>query len=294
MAPLSEFQLPLPPDGPPPGYRWKHHPASQQSTTTAFKTRIDQRDTFLGRPRCVVCGLYDETVVMVQHCHISMRSEPGVWTDLKDRNWIPALAKDHPEHEPRNGLLMCATHHQAFDHYSFFIRYFPEICKFVFINYSGTPLFQQFHGKAIALDDNDRHAPFPSLFILHEMRVRGFHPFQPTNPDIPDDITWQDWIISDGLLSDKKGTFHREPQKGNRNTQITDLHMTPITRGGTPGPSGGKRTLALTSNTIHEILEATRSMPSWKECQKEGMSWNGTADENVERYISCIGVHDRD
>jgi hypothetical protein len=51
---------------------------------------------------------------------------------------------------------------------------------------------QDFHGKAIALDIRDHHAPFPSRFILHEMRVRGFHPFEPVQPTMPDDVLWQD------------------------------------------------------------------------------------------------------
>lgn len=79
----------------------------------------------------------------------------------------------------------------------------------MFVNYSGAPTLQQFHGKAIALDIKDHHAPFPSLFIIHEIRVRGFHPLQPTAPDIPDAIPWQDWILSDGLVNNETGTFYR-------------------------------------------------------------------------------------
>lgn len=41
--------------------------------------------------------------------------------------WIPGGAKEHGEHEPRNGLTMCKNHHDGFDRYYFFMRYFPEV-----------------------------------------------------------------------------------------------------------------------------------------------------------------------
>jgi hypothetical protein len=96
----------------------------------------------------------------------------------------------------------------------------PSIhCKqahvFVFVNYCGRRSLDPFHGKAIAIDINDQHAPFPSIFIIHEMRVRGHNPFQPTQPDLPDAIAWQDWLISDDLLLDTPNPtnkiFKRDP-----------------------------------------------------------------------------------
>ncbi|KAH9990337.1 hypothetical protein BJV77DRAFT_621645 [Russula vinacea] len=100
----------------------------------------------------------------------------------------PSQAKAHPQHEPRAGLLMCCSHRVLFNGHEFFIRFLPDIRKFVLVNYTNEPTLQQFHGKAIALDIRDRHAPFASLFILHEMRVRGFHPTKPIEPAMPDDI----------------------------------------------------------------------------------------------------------
>ena len=107
-------------------------------------------------------------------------------------------------------MLMCRTHHGQFNSYAFFIHFFPDvrlIClwfgpsiysnqirKFMFINYSSHPYLQQFHGKAITLDIKDKHMPFPSLFIIHEMRVRGFHPFQPVVPTVPDDMARLDLV----------------------------------------------------------------------------------------------------
>ena len=90
-----------------------------------------------------------------------------------------------------------------------------QIQKFILINYSGQDDIDiaPYHGKAIALDIADRHAPYPSIFIIHEMRVRGYHPFHNTGPDVPnlDAINWQDWVITSGVWDNTTNQFHREP-----------------------------------------------------------------------------------
>ncbi|KIJ36028.1 hypothetical protein M422DRAFT_179905, partial [Sphaerobolus stellatus SS14] len=113
------------------------------------------------------------------------------WMVLKQHHWIPQQAKTEPGHEPGDSLSMCPAHHRLFDRYHFF---YMQIHKFVFINYSGAHSLQQLYGKAVALDINHCHAPFPSVFIIHEMHVHGFNPLQPITPDIPDTIHWKDWI----------------------------------------------------------------------------------------------------
>ncbi|KAI0249131.1 hypothetical protein BJV78DRAFT_1378325 [Lactifluus subvellereus] len=283
MVVLSTIPLPLPPNAPPPGYGLEDRDMSVISTTTAFKTGVDNRDKFLGLRRCVVCGIS----MVLQHCHIIMDSELEVWTDLKARNWVPSETKGYPRHEPRDGMLMCSNHHNAFDRYLFFIRYSPETHKFVFVNYSGHPDLQQFHGKAIALDITQRYAPFPSLFIIHEWRVRGFHPFKPTQPTMPNEIAWQDWIISDGVFDSASGSFNRNPSSDISSQQ---LQLQPMNAGET---SSGGHTLALNADVIADILAATHAMPSWKACQMEGTSWTGTAEENIQKYVSSIRIEDR-
>jgi hypothetical protein len=85
--------------------------------------------------------------------------------------------------------------------------------KFVLIDYSDHYYddIQPYHGKAIALDVADKHTPFPSLFIIHEMRVRGYHPFHDTSPYVPDDdaIDWQDWVKTCGVWDNTRSHFHR-------------------------------------------------------------------------------------
>ncbi|KIY52854.1 hypothetical protein FISHEDRAFT_23499, partial [Fistulina hepatica ATCC 64428] len=272
----------LPPNGPPSGYGWEERDMSLLSTTTAFGTGIDERDKFFGERRCVICGVGG---LVLQYCHIIREAEPE-WSDLKDRGWVPSEAKNHPGHESRDGLLMCPSHHVWFDGYEFFIRYFPDIRKFVFVNFSGSRHLQPFHGKAIALDIRDRHAPFPSLFIIHEMRVRGFHPFSPVAPEVDDGNLWQDWILSDGVFDNALGSFNRDgpPPSGNNDVYKQPLlgFQPPTTGAG--GPSSGRRTVALNEDVIADILAATHAMPSWKACQMEGTSWAGTAEENVQKY----------
>ncbi|KAI0252307.1 hypothetical protein BJV78DRAFT_1124842 [Lactifluus subvellereus] len=293
MVCLSTIPLPLSPNGPPPGYGWEDRDMSVLSTTTAFIAGIDHRDSFLGWRRCIICGIDNARVL--RHCHIIRQSEPDVWIRLKERNWIPELAKDNPQHEPRDGLLMCNNHHSFFDGHSFFIRYLPEIRRFVFVNYSGDSHLQQFHGKAIALDIDDHHAPFPSLFIIHEMRVRGYHPFEPTVPIMPDEVPWQDWISSDGVIDSASGSFKRDKRRGNpnNNTSSQQQPQSQPTTMSAGGASSGGRKVELNADVIADILAATHAMPSWKACQMEGTSWAGTAEENIQTYVSSIGVEDR-
>ena len=161
----------------------------------------------------------------------------------------------------------------------------------MFINYSGHPNLQQFHGKAVALDIKDKYAPFPSLFIIHEMRVRGFHPFRPIVPTIPDGIPWQDWILSDHVFDNTSDSFKRNRPPPNRNNSVSaqiQLPFHPTTT--SPDGASSQHTLALNADVVTDILAATHAMPSWKACQVEGTSWSGTAEENIEKYVSSIGV----
>jgi hypothetical protein len=67
---VTTFNLPLQSGAPPLGFGWDKFSISELSTTTAFDTRIDGRDTFLGQRTCVICG---EEVF--DHCHIIPQAE---------------------------------------------------------------------------------------------------------------------------------------------------------------------------------------------------------------------------
>ncbi|KIL67584.1 hypothetical protein M378DRAFT_22754 [Amanita muscaria Koide BX008] len=98
-------------------------------------------------------------------------------------------------------------------------NYQKQMGKFILINYSDELSLREFHNRAVALVNNHRYLPFPALFLVHEMRVRGFHPFAPVNPNIPDVITWREWIVSEGVFTEASGLFRREtpPAPSNRN-----------------------------------------------------------------------------
>jgi hypothetical protein len=163
---------------------------------------------------------------------------------------------------------------------------------FVFVNYSDRQELQQFHGTVIGIDSDDLHAPFPSLFIIHEMRVRGFHPFQPIQPELPVELAFADWIDSDDLWDYEKDGFKR--QKPPRRGKLPPRRKPTQAQSSTAGASASHtRKLGLNANVIADILTATRAMPSWKACQWENTSWKGTAEENIQKYVSSIGVEDR-
>jgi len=159
----------------------------------------------------------------------------------------------------------------------------------VFINYSGNRFLQQFHGKSIALDIKDKYAPFPSLFIIHEMHVHGFHHFQPVDPTVLDDIPWQDWILLDYVFDNVSDSFKCDlPPPNHNHSSVQAQHpFHPTTMA-----SSGQHTLALSADVITDILMAMCAMPSWKACQVEGTSWMGTAEENIQKYVSSIGAQD--
>ena len=143
------------------------------------------------------------------------------------------------------------------------------------------------HGKAIALDKRDRYVSFASLFIIHEWRVRGCNPFQPLAPTIPAKILWQDWI-----KFDKKSGFQRDtPPASPRRKDV--YRLTPQRQSlpaSTSGAGASTQILpALDNDFIAEILAITRSLPTWKACELENTSWDGTAEENTKKYLDKSG-----
>ncbi|EJF59951.1 hypothetical protein DICSQDRAFT_64233 [Dichomitus squalens LYAD-421 SS1] len=291
MPPLSAFPLPLQPFDAPLGFGWLEREFSTLSTSTAFDTGLNERDIFSGKNRCVVCGygLY------LEHCHIIPQSKPELWAELKARRWLPEQAKHRVQHEPRNGILMCPNHHKMFDSLDAFIRFDPQTRKFIFINHSNRHEAQEHHGKAIALDIQHRHVPFPSAFIIHEVRVRAAWPFQP-DPHVPDEINWQDWITSDGVV-DATGKFRHDPEPDKHDVPLpspsspVETQVPSLEAAGT-GTSGWRRLAPVDDDLIAKILAFQHTMPSWKACVIEGTSWDGTAEENMQKYVSIVGLGD--
>jgi hypothetical protein len=109
------------------------------------------------------------------------------------------------------------------------MRHKKQRQKSILVNYSDHLIedLQLHHGKAIVIDIPDWHAPFPSIFIVPEMRVRGYHPFQTINPNMPDSdvITWQDWVLDDGVFDSDRGHFRRDGLPLNRDKWQSLCHL---------------------------------------------------------------------
>ncbi|KAF8960878.1 hypothetical protein BDZ97DRAFT_1831237 [Flammula alnicola] len=271
----GDLFTPLPQNGPPSGFGFSERPLSELSASTAFNTGINRRDTRGGYRRCVVCGIK----VALDYAHIIPQAEREVltWATLKAKHYIPQAAKS-AQHEPRNGLSLCKTHHYLFDEFYFFIRYNPDTQQFVLINHSCEESLSLFHGKVILMDIKDPHCPFPALFLIHEQRVRGFWPFS-EQPTIPGPILPQDWISRNAHSSGGDAVSDAGPSNAavaiSSSGQVVPYLGQPIS---------GQMALTLDDSTISKILFATQHMESWKACVQEGTSWEGTADENITKY----------
>jgi len=119
---------------------------------------------------------------------------------------------------------------------------------------------KQFHGKAIALDIKDMHAPLPLLFLVHEYTVRGMNFYQPTL-DMQVTSGWQGWLVDEGVVNetdDGSFTFNREaPTRPPAGTAPTTTQVV-----STPGSSFV--ILPPTADLVEELMACQRAMPGWK------------------------------
>ena len=74
-----------------PDYAQSDRPISELSTTTAFNTGIDERDVFLGRMRCVVCGVG----YVLEYCHVLPRHEMQTVCQI---DYIPPFSEINTGH----------------------------------------------------------------------------------------------------------------------------------------------------------------------------------------------------
>ena len=148
------------------------------------------------------------------------------------------------------------------------------------------------HGKSLHFNIDTERCPFPSAFLWHECRVRGFYP------------TCGDREVTIQLGSGVLGT-------GNDRGSVLDIHTNgelSSSNSGT-GASASADNGVTTSSSGHDSddmisftpaplvgdnlvswLAAARQHSSWKDCVVENMSWDGTAADNIDKYQREVGV----
>lgn len=144
----------------------------------------------------------------------------------------------------------------------------------VYDSYEICPLLQPYHGKVIALDSDHPRAPLPLLFLVHEYMVRGRNFYQST-PNIQ---------VTDAPTFDRSAYLQPAPKMSARLVQTSTA---------TAGPSGSSSQAIImppTASLVEELMAYQHTMPSWKAWQKETMSWEGTTEDNITKYVENIGV----
>ncbi|KAF8966628.1 hypothetical protein BDZ97DRAFT_1917438 [Flammula alnicola] len=272
---------------------WCDYNTTQPSDTAAFDTGIDGRDNGV----CIVCGFDDYQAL--KHCHIIPLTEPDTWEFMQSLGYIPNNAKS-VSHESRNGILMCPNHCVAFDHYQFYIRWNSEANEFVVVNHSRLADYESIHGNVLHFDTNTKRCPFPTAFLWHEYRVRGFHPTYGDRPVTIKRGSLQGGyfsrrhgagVLNDGAHGCDGGEGHGyggvgagEQVEGHDASVSGHDDMKPLTF--TP--------MRLEGHNLAAWLKAAREHSSWKDCVVENLSWNGTAEENVEKYQHEVGALSND
>ena len=158
------------------------------------------------------------------------------------------------------------------------------------INHSQTPGFEAIHGNVLNFNTETKRCPFPTAFLWHEYRVRGFHPTR-------NDRAVNFKKIGGGLSS---GGF-----SGGSGAGVDDGHESYDSGGDRNGGSGAGEQIdghasgqddPITASSFHPArmsfdgdefsawLKAAKQHSSWRDCVMENTSWSGTAEQNIEKY----------
>jgi len=131
--------------------------------------------------------------------------------------------------------------------------------------------------------------------------VRGRNFYQPTT-NIEVTNLWQDWITSSGVVNEDQGgsfTFNRNtPAPGPSSSPAgrSNVQISPHTTQAMPtsGPPTQTQTFIMppTADLIEQLMAYQHTTPSWKAWERESMTWDGTAEENVRKYVEKFGDHD--
>ncbi len=173
---------------------------------------------------------------------------------------------------------------------------YQQARAFVFVNFSQNQFLEQFHGKTVALDPDHNHSPFPAAFLIQEMRTRGFHPWC-TDRSIPCPLSPAYTLVDNcGVAGFGGGSDTRVGFGGSSGMAETGGSGGAASSSSGPSSTGINQQYLILSNPFQdpELLESMRhqwqQLPNWKSATVEGLTWEGTAEENARKYVNLVGV----
>ena len=183
-------------------------------------------------------------------------------------------------------MAECSTHHTNFDNYEFFIRWVPsvslkpEMMAGLFLLSTGRHLcipqlsrkaeIEESHGKTVVLDPNHPLQPIPRSVSNPGDAYKGdFYP-------------WCDDRLT--ILSPRHTTYTIEDNTGG-DSDISRRHTT--------------GTIQVILYVLYELQSRPArihappvalqqlGVPNWKSATVEGLTWEGTAEENTKESCVC-------
>jgi hypothetical protein len=145
---------------------------------------------------------------------------------------------------------------------------------------------ERWHGRAINLREEDARLPFHGAFLVHEARVRGWWPFRADRPiSLP--IPWQQWDSDEDDNSDiQTDSDNSDPLPKRQPHKSFPTNPTPAGQ----QPKTFTPTNPFASPTeLQSLKDSFSKQPNWKAAVLEGETWEGTAEENVNKWQRLVG-----
>jgi len=162
-------------------------------------------------------------------------------------------------------------------------------------NHSQAPDYEPIHGNVLRFNTDTMRCPFPTAFLWHECRVRGFHPTcgdRPVNPKRPTSGLrgggFSGGLDGAGAHDDSPGGHDGGGDYGNGGSgaggQVDGPDTNVSGNDDTKTSSFTPTLMRLDGDEFATWLKAAKQHSSWRDCVMENTSWSGTAEENIEKY----------
>jgi hypothetical protein len=164
--------------------------------------------------------------------------------------------------------------------------------RFVFINQSQSKKLEPYHGRAINLCPGD-HLPFHGAFLVHEMRVHSYWPFREDRLiSLP--ISWPNWDFHDGGDDDDYSDDDSDDDHHhNKNANKTNYDHPVSSRTTRQQPKTFTPTNPFSNPTeLQAMKDSFAKQPNWKSAVIEGETWEGTAEENRNKWRGLMGHYE--